>query len=218
MTTINPLAALSNIGAAATSSTTIGNDFDTFLKLLTTQLQNQNPLEPLDTNQFTQQLVQFSEVEQTIQSNKNLENLLKLQAATAITNSVGYIGKTVELSGTSQPLAEGQANWPIEAENDAAAAVFTITDLNDNIIFTETKPLSAGQSTYNWDGQTNDGVAAPEGQYNLKVSATNAEGVAVNVNIASSGVVEGVDMSTDSLVLLVNGQKIKLEDVTAIKQ
>lgn len=218
MTTINPLAALSNIGEATQSSTSIANDFDTFLTLLTTQLQNQNPLEPLDTNQFTQQLVQFSEVEQQIQSNQNLENLLKLQAATAITNSVAYIGKTVELSGTTQALTAGEANWPIDAAGDAAAATFTIRDSSGNIIYTETKPLDAGPGTYNWNGETNDGGTAPDGQYSLSITATNADGVAVGVNIASAGIVEGVDMSGDSLVLLVNGQKVSLEDVTTIRQ
>lgn len=218
MTTINPLASLSNIGEATQSKTSIANDFDTFLTLLTTQLQNQNPLEPLDTNQFTQQLVQFSEVEQQIQSNQNLENLLKLQAATAITNSVAYIGKTVELSGATQTLASGEANWPIEAGGEAEAAIFTVKDASGNTVFTETKPLSEGSGTYSWNGETNDGDTAADGQYTLEVTATNSEGVAVNVNIASAGVVEGVDMSGDSLVLLVNGNRINLEDVTTIRQ
>jgi len=216
MTTINPLSALSNIGEASQSRNAIANDFDTFLTLLTTQLQNQNPLEPLDTNQFTQQLVQFSEVEQSIKSNENLENLLKLQAATAITNSVAYIGKTVELSGSTQELKAGQATWPVNAAADAQATTFTIKDQNGNVVFNETKSLAAGTTDYTWDGKTNDGNPAPEGSYSLSVAATNSDGLAVNVNIASSGVVDGVDMSGNKLVLLVGGQRINLEDVTTI--
>lgn len=218
MSTVNPLTALSNLGQASAAKSTITNNFDTFLTLLTTQLQNQNPLEPLDTNQFTQQLVQFSEVEQAIQSNANLESLLQLQAATAVTNSVAYIGKTVELNGTSQPLKSGQASWPIEAQGTANAATFTIKDSAGNVVFSETKPLSSGKTTYSWNGQTNDGGSAPEGDYHLSVEASNSEGEAVKVNIASSGVVTGVDMSGNSLLLLVGDQKVKLEDVTTILQ
>lgn len=218
MPTINPLSALTNLGEATQSSTKIANDFDTFLTLLTTQLQNQNPLEPLDTNQFTQQLVQFSEVEQAIQSNANLENLLKLQAATAITNSVSYIGKTVELNGTTQPLSNGQASWPLDAASSAENATFTISDKNGNVVFSESKPLASGSTNYTWSGENIDGGKAPDGDYSLAITATNSEGVGVNVDIASSGVVTGVDMSGDSLKLLVAGNKINLEDVTSIKQ
>ncbi len=218
MPTINPLAALSNVGEASKSRNAIANDFDTFLTLLTTQLQNQNPLEPLDTNQFTQQLVQFSEVEQSIKSNENLESLLKLQAATAITNSVAYIGKTVELSGSTQDLKAGQASWPINAANDASAATFSIKDKDGNVIYNETKAVSKGATDFTWNGQTNDGTPAPEGSYSLSVAATNSDGVAIDVDIASSGLVEGVDMSGDSLVLLVGGQRVKLEEVTTILQ
>ena len=218
MTTINPLSALGNLGEATNSKTAIANDFDTFLTLLTTQLQNQNPLEPLDTNQFTQQLVQFSEVEQAIKSNENLENLLQLQAATAVTNSVAYIGKTVELSGTTQTLANGQASWPINAAADATAATFTIKDQSGNVVFTETKPLSQGSTDYSWNGQNISGGKAPDGNYTLEIAATDTNGVAVNVDIASSGIVDGVDLSGNSLVLLVGGARVNIEDVTTIKQ
>ncbi len=218
MVSINPLSALNNLGEATASKNAIANDFDTFLTLLTTQLQNQNPLEPLDTNQFTQQLVQFSEVEQSIKQNENLESLMKLQAANAITGTVGYIGKTVELVGTSQELKNGAANWPINAAADAANTVFTVTDNQGNIVYTETKALEQGLSNFSWDGQTSSGTAAPDGNYSLKVSATNAEGLGVNVDIASSGVVDGVDLSGSTLYLLVAGQKVKLEDVISVKQ
>lgn len=219
MPSINPLAALSDIGAATTSKSTIAGSFDTFLTLLTTQLQNQNPLEPLDANEFTQQLVQFSEVEQTIKSNENLENLLKLQAATAITNSVSYIGKTVELSETSQELKNNSATWPIEASTSAEKATYTVSDSDGNIIFSEQKALSSGSSEYKWDGLTNTGATAPQGNYTLSISAKNSEGVTIDANVASTeGVVDGIDMSGDTLYLLIGDQKVKIENVSSIKQ
>lgn len=218
MVSVNPLSALTDFGDASKSKVTIANDFDTFLKLLTTQLQNQNPLEPLDTNQFTQQLVQFSEVEQGIKTNENLERLLLLQTANAITGSVSYIGKTVELAGATQPLKDNSATWPLKLGADAQNTTLTIKDADGNLVFSETKSFSAGDNSYEWNGLTNENIAAAEGNYTLSVSATNNEGTGVNVNIASSGIVEGVDLGGNSLFLIVGGQKIKLEEVTSIYQ
>ncbi len=219
MPSINPLSALSNIGAATDSQSTIATSFDTFLTLLTTQLQNQNPLEPLDANEFTQQLVQFSEVEQTIKSNENLESLLKLQAATAVTNSVSYIGKTVELSEATQELTNNSASWPIEAANSSDKATFTVSDADGNVVFSEQKAISSGSSEYTWDGRTNTGSIAPKGNYSLSISAKNSEGVTIDTNVATrEGTVTGIDMSSDTLYLLIGDDKVKIENVSSIKQ
>ncbi len=219
MPSINPLSALTDIGAATSSQSTIATSFDTFLTLLTTQLQNQNPLEPLDANEFTQQLVQFSEVEQTIKSNENLENLLKLQAATAVTNSVSYIGKTVELSEVTQELTNNSATWPIEAANSADKATFTVSDADGNIVFSEQKAITSGSSNYVWDGRTNTGSIAPKGNYSLSISAKNSEGVTIDTNVASrEGTVTGIDMSSDTLYLLIGDDKVKIEQVSSIRQ
>ncbi len=219
MPSINPLSALTDIGAATSSQSTIATSFDTFLTLLTTQLQNQNPLEPLDANEFTQQLVQFSEVEQTIKSNENLENLLKLQAATAVTNSVSYIGKSVELSEVSQELTNNSATWPIEAANSADKATFTVSDANGNVVFSEQKAITSGSSEYTWNGKTDTGSIAPKGNYTLSISARNNEGVTIDTNVASrEGTVTGVDMSGDTLYLLIGDEKVKIEKVSAIRQ
>lgn len=219
MPTINPLSALSDIGTATNSRSTIADSFDTFLTLLTTQLQNQNPLEPLDANEFTQQLVQFSEVEQTIKSNENLENLLKLQAATAVTNSVSYIGKTVELSEVSQELNNNSATWPINSAGSADKATFTVSDANGNVIFSEEKALTSGDSEYTWDGRTNTGGIAPKGNYSLSIAARNSDGVNIDANVTTrEGVVTGIDMSENTLYLLIGEERIKIEHVTSIKQ
>src|SRR5882672_717187 len=101
-------------GAPATTnvaSNTIAGNFNTFLQLLTTQLKNQNPLDPLDTNQFTQQLVQFSGVEQQLKTNDFLSSRVQANANSINTNAVGYIGKTVTASGTRSELANGKAVW-----------------------------------------------------------------------------------------------------------
>src|SRR5258705_1931226 len=96
---------------ASTATTGIADNFQTFLTLLTTQLQNQNPLDPLDTNQFTQQLVQFASVEQQINMNTQLQTLVSLQQTAQNSQALGFVGKTVTVKGSTAPLQSGQAQW-----------------------------------------------------------------------------------------------------------
>src|SRR5580658_123707 len=109
---VNPAAA----GAAASGSSDsatqqLTGNMDTFLQLLTTQLQNQDPMNPMDSDQFTQQLVEYSQVEQQINTNSNLQSLISLQQGGAGSSAVGYLGKTVTVSGGTAPLTNGAASW-----------------------------------------------------------------------------------------------------------
>src|SRR3954468_21748675 len=90
--------------SSATDKTTLAGNFNTFLTLLTTQLKNQNPLDPLDTNQFTQQLVQFAQVEQQMKSNDQLQTLVSLQQSAQATAALSYVGSTVVLDGSSTQM------------------------------------------------------------------------------------------------------------------
>src|SRR4051812_4190748 len=105
----------SSTGTSGTSSvvgkTTLAGNFDTFLQLLTTQLKNQNPLDPLDTNQFTQQLVQFAQVEQQMKQNDSLSTLISLEKATQTTAALGFLGSDVVVDGDTAKLTNGQAKW-----------------------------------------------------------------------------------------------------------
>ncbi len=112
---ISSLTSLSNpTGAKASSdASTIAGNFNQFLTLLTTQLQNQNPLDPLDTNQFTQQLVQFASVEQQLKTNDQLGSLITASKASAAATASGLIGKTVTADGATSSLADGSATWTL---------------------------------------------------------------------------------------------------------
>src|ERR1700745_1994530 len=107
--TNNPSATAAAAGSNAMQQ--LSGNFQTFLTLLTTQLKNQDPLSPMDSNQFTQQLVQFSQVEQQINSNKNLEDLIALTKSQSATNAVSYLGKTLTLTDGTAALQNGTANW-----------------------------------------------------------------------------------------------------------
>lgn len=214
---LSALSALSTQSASPQSSTGIADNFDTFLTLLTTQLQNQDPLEPLDTNEFTAQLVQFAGVEQSIQTNDQLNRLLALQTASALTGVVGYIGQTVTASGTSTQLDNGAATWQLDAAADAQAEV-TIRNAAGQVVQTTNINLTQGANSYSWDGRTSSGSAAPEGTYSIAVDATGENGNNVDVSTLVEGVVTAVDFTGPDPLLTVGETQVRLAEVQAISQ
>src|SRR5215217_4559085 len=127
---VTPGAASATTASAAGSTVaekTISQNFDTFLQLLTTQLKNQSPLDPLDTNQFTQQLVQFAQVEQQIKQNDSLATLISLQKATQTSAALGFLGSTVVVDGDTAQMTGGKAAWSFSSDK-AASAVINIRD------------------------------------------------------------------------------------------
>src|SRR6187397_2106289 len=113
MATVPPITTGTGTSAVsgALDNVEIASNFTTFLQLLTTQLRNQNPLDPLDTNQFTQQLVQFSSVEQELNINKQLSTLVSLQQTAQSTAALSYVGKSVTVDSSTPQLTNGQAQW-----------------------------------------------------------------------------------------------------------
>src|SRR5437763_12271906 len=109
----------SGTAGAVAGSTMLAGNFNTFLKLLTTQLQNQNPLSPLDTNQFTQQLVEFAGVEQQINMNTQLGTLIALQKSSQVTTALNFVGATVAVDGRTAQLANGRASWTVTTTKPA---------------------------------------------------------------------------------------------------
>ena len=169
MATINP-AITSNIQAATTgnaastvSQKTLASNFDTFLQLLTTQLKNQNPLDPLDTNQFTQQLVQFEQVEQQLKSNDQLATLVSLQKTAQATQALGYVGQTVAIDGQTSRLSNGSAGWSFNSPKPATATI-NILNSAGATVFSGTYSLNSGVQNFVWDGRNNSGVAQPDGE------------------------------------------------------
>src|SRR4051812_40015037 len=147
-------------GSSLTSTTnsTLAGNFQTFLTLLTTQLQNQNPLDPLDTNQFTQQLVQFAGVEQQLRTNDQLASLVSLQQTTQATQALGFVGKTAVVDGATTNLTKSAANWTLGVEQNSNVAV-TIANSAGQNVFSGNYPVTAGANqAFSWDGKGNDGL------------------------------------------------------------
>ena len=149
MTTLDTIAASqASQGAAAAASANLSDNFDTFLTLLTTQLRNQDPLEPLKSAEFTNQLVQFSGVEQSIATNENLEQLLNLTFANFASDSVGYIGKEVEAESPTAIMTDGQAQWGYELSGPADDVQFFVTDIAGRLVYQSETANKSGNGTF----------------------------------------------------------------------
>lgn len=218
MVEINPYSALSNLGSSSKDRLGIADNFDTFLSLLTTQLLNQNPLDPIDANQFTQQLVQFTEVEQSIKQNENLEKLIQLSAANTLTNIVGFLGSEVTLSGTSSELKDGTASWNYEIEGASDNTTISVLDSNGVPIFTTSGPVASGKSTFLWDGRTDAGTTAADGTYTLSITAVDGNGTALKVTTQVVGVVDGINFNGNEPVLLIGSLEVKLDEILSVKR
>src|ERR1700754_2853649 len=133
--TSTPSSSSSSSSSSSTSTTPgIADNFQTFLTLLTTQLQNQNPLDPLDTNQFTQQLVQFAGVEQQLKSNDQLKSLIDIEKSAQSTQALVYVGNTVAVDGSTAQF-DTSATWNFKVEKDTSATI-TITNSTGQTAFT----------------------------------------------------------------------------------
>ena len=200
-----------------TSRRGIADNFDTFLNILTTQLKNQNPLDPMDTNQFTQQLVQFTGVEQQLKANTYLEALMLANQAAVNTDAVSYIGKEVTAAGTKSELKDGGATWAYNAEAAVSDARVTIKDAQGNVVYTETGSLNKGPGNFLWNGVGSDGKLKPDGAYTISIDGKNLAGKNVAISTSTVGVVSAVDFSGSEPILTVGGSKIKLSDVTNVR-
>jgi len=208
----------SNTSKTATSRATIADNFDTFLSILTTQLKNQNPLDPMDTNQFTQQLVQFTGVEQQLKTNEFLETLMLSGQNTAKSDAVSYIGKEVTSSGKTGELSGANpAFWAYSAAGNAANATITIKDSKGQTVYNQTGPLPSGPGTFRWDGKGSDGNVKPNGVYTIDIQGTDANGQVVKINTASIGVVTAVDFTGDVPMLTIGTRKVAITDVTDVR-
>ncbi|KQK29238.1 flagellar hook capping protein [Bosea thiooxidans] len=206
----------SNTNNTVSGATTgIANNFDQFLLLLTTQLKNQSPLDPLDTNQFTAQLVQFAGVEQQLKTNETLGSLLSLSAAGTATNAVGFIGAKITADGTTTRLIDGKAEWKVNMSS-AGTANITIKDSKGNVVQTATKTLVAGDQTYSWDGTTSIGSKAPDGEYTITIDAKNVAGEAVTAKTQISGIVDGVDFTSSIPMLKIGSISVPIDKVKSV--
>ena len=198
----------------------LASSYTTFLTLLTTQLKNQDPTSPLDTNQFTQQLVQMTGVQQQLLSNELLQKISDNSAAGAggVASAVGLIGKTVSAASSTATLSGGKASWDYTLGAAATTSTATIKDASGVVKWTgPLSDLSSGQHTFSWDGKSGAGVAQPNGDYTLSVAASNAAGQDIATTVLQQGVVGSIASDANGVELNITGRgKATLASVTSV--
>ena len=204
-------------GTSSTAMQQLSGNLNTFLTLLTTQLQNQDPLSPMDSTQFTQQLVEYSQVEQQINTNTNLQNLISLQQNGAAAAAVGYLGKQVTITNGNAPLTNGTATWNYSLGTTAASTTLSISNSAGQVVFTGSGSTAAGSNTFTWNGQDNNGNQQPDGIYTLAVNATTAAGTTITANVGTTGTVNEINLAGGSPQLMIGSMAVPLSSVSTIQ-
>lgn len=202
---------------AAQAQDKMEKDLNQFLNLLVTQLQNQDPLSPLDANQFTSQLVQFASVEQQIYQNANLEKLVGMQQTSQTGAMVNYLGTYIEATGQTFSLENGLGQFTYDLEEKAVSATLTIQDALERTVWSGPIGIDPGKEVFHWDGKSNDGTAAPDGPYTAVVSAKDSEGNLINVAQTVYGRVTGAGATKGVVTLSMGAVDAPLDKVLNVR-
>ncbi len=216
MTTVSPTTSAAAPATKPDAMKQLSGNFSTFLTLLTSQLKNQDPTSPMDSNQFTQQLVMYSQVEQQIDTNSNLKTLISQGTSNAAAVTTGYLGKKVSIINGNAALTGGAASWTYNLPTAAATNQLSITDANGKTVYTGTGELTAGNHSFAWNGKDNNGNQLADGAYTLNVTAAGPAGGAVASAVASAGVVSQIDMTGPTPKLVIGTMEVDLSDVAAV--
>lgn len=199
-----------------TGTTDLGED--TFLKLLTTQMQNQDPLEPMSNEQFVAQLAQFSSLEQLQTIGSGIEALYLLNASMNNAQMVNLLGQEITAMGDGiHYTGSGEATLNFDADAATTTTTVTITDADGSVVWTgDAGSFAEGEGSWTWDGTTTDGTTAPEGDYTFSVTGTDANGNTVEVTELVVGLVDEMSFETGTAQPTVSGVPISIGDILRI--
>jgi flagellar basal-body rod modification protein FlgD len=225
---VPPLGAPGNqtpTGSSGSASTTaqdkvsIGKTFDQFLTLLTTQLKNQDPLSPQDSTQFTSQLVQFSQVEQAINTNTKLDSLIAANQSNQLLQAATFLGKSVEVSGNSVAFdGTNPVEFGYNVNGDFSSASLTVADANGNVVRNAPASLQPGHNLLSWDGTDASGNKLPAGTYTITINALDSAGKPVDVTMSTVGKVTDVELQNNQTMITVDGGKpMPLSNIMSVR-
>lgn len=200
---------------ASASATSLGSNLNDFLKLLMTQLQNQDPTSPLDTNQFTSQLVQFASVEQQVNTNSNLGQLIQLTQSDQMLQSSAMVGHVVSVTSSQVSLQGGQAELGFTAASTAPVNI-SITTAAGSQIAAATLTPTPGANTWTWDGKAAGGVQQPDGAYNVTVTQADSTGTQQPLAFSVIGTATGVQKTATSMQLDLGGLGVDMSAVQSV--
>ena len=201
-------------------TTMLASNFETFLALLTSQLNNQDPLSPVDSNQFTAQLTQMAGVEQQLLTNELLKSLVAAQGGGGLAGAANYIGKDATAAWSATKFTDGEAEWSYEVASNAASVKLEVLDGAGNVVWSGDAPnKTVGVHEFSWDGEATSGNDGQDGQvYTLKVTAKDAAGGAIDAQVLTHGRITGVEMYDGETYLTVGNSILPLSSVIALEE
>ncbi|MBL4790045.1 MAG: hypothetical protein JKY60_13735 [Kordiimonadaceae bacterium] len=200
-------------GDAARDGASLAADFDDFLTLLTTQLQNQDPLDPLDSSEFTQQLVAFSGVEQQIQANQNLETLADLTRLSNVGSSAAYLGNEAFIESPTGDHVNDGITWLYFNETSAQALTLKVVDESGATVYQQSGSELLGTQTFEWDGLTAGGTVADAGNYTLVIDATDTGGDRLSPRIGVQETITAIDSSGFEPIFTIGPNQVAQSDI-----
>jgi flagellar basal-body rod modification protein FlgD len=193
---------------------------DDFLKLLVTQLQNQDPLNPTDSTQFVSQLAQFSSLEQLSNINDNLKTVQLFDQSINNAQAVNFVGKTIKASGSMFELGSGET-YEVQyqlGEDAAAVYVSILNSSGETVRKIEMDQMTSGQQSVVWDGADENGNAVPAGTYSFSVQAKNKDGEIMDTAAYIEETVTGISYHSGSTYLLANGIEIPYSAIIEVSE
>lgn len=209
----------SSASSTSSSSGTSTLGMDAFLQLLVTQLQYQDPLSPMDDKEFVAELAQFSSLEQLTEINTGIDKLSTIGQEQQLLGAVNFIGKTIEANGTAVSLTSGEASAvTFTLPEDATTCLVNVLDSAGSIVRTvDLGATKAGEVEFTWDGKDYDGTVMDDGQYQVAVTATNADGDTMKVSSTMTGTVAGITQVNGTYYLDIgNGRNVAFTDITNV--
>lgn len=204
---------------ATTAAATAASSLTTsdFMTLLVSELQNQNPLDPTSTTDFVNQLASYANFDSQTTLNTNMSALTTSFNSLMTLNSVNYIGHTVEATGSTGTLQDGEIDFGYSLTSAAKDVTLTVSDSSGNTVWTGSGTTTSGDNSFTWDGTKTDGTQLDDGgQYTLSVTATDSSGASVYDSTTVSGTVTSVDFSSSTLQLLIGKTSVSSADVIGV--
>lgn len=214
---VSPATASAASKETAASTKSLTENFDDFLLMLTTQLQYQDPLNPTDSTEFTNQLVQFSQLEQQIAQTSKVDDLIAQQQAAESLGAVNLLNKTVEVESDLTLLEDGEATISYHMPEGAVNATVAILDSSGSFVTSFKVPTDAGRQNVVWDGKNSQDVLQDDGPYTVVVSAVNADDATFDdIPVFFTGTADAVWQSEGQTFVTVGPLEIPLERILSV--
>jgi flagellar basal-body rod modification protein FlgD len=194
----------------------LAKDLDSFLTLLTSQLKNQDPLSPMDSTEFTNQLVQFAQVEQQINSNESLTNLIGLSQQNIVTNAVNYMGTTVEANSDKVPMQGGKLKAAYGVTEEADQVAIVVRNSGGQIVYSTTGEKTKGVHAFEWDGKTSSGQQLPDGTYQIQATAVDRNKEPIDTYTTAFGKVTGITTKDGQTLVVMDKLGVPIDKILSV--